>query len=169
MPSQVRIISQRNSAEWDQLVAGIITGGQVGTELPYGGITSEERADKVRQKIRTAARRADHGAKVYWKPCDKPGKCGFGADCTHHVYITLYDLEAARRYKSKSQKRRLAMRNIDLNIDGQILTITIKIDEQGAASASGKSAVVATTEGNVQLPGTDLKLGLNLYRRFKTR
>ena len=29
--------------------------------------------------------------------------------------------------------------------------------------ASGKSDILATTNGNVSIPGTDLKMGLNLY------
>lgn len=105
MPSQVRIISPRNSAEWDHLVRGLIDGGKLGQEQTYGGIASEERADTVRKKIRTAARKADVASKVFWKPCDQPGKCGFGADCTHHVYITLYSMDAGREYKAKQAQR----------------------------------------------------------------
>ena len=101
MPSQVRIISPKNSAEWDHLVRGLIQAGKLGQEQTYGGCTSEERADHVRRKIRTAARKQDVASRVFWKPCDKPGKCSFGADCTHHVYITLYDIEAGRQYKAK--------------------------------------------------------------------
>jgi hypothetical protein len=100
MPTQVRIISARNSAEWDRLVHGILTSGQLGKEQTYGGCTTQERADKVRRCIRTAARRQDVASKVYWRPCDTPGKCQFGADCTHHVYITLYEMEGARQYKA---------------------------------------------------------------------
>jgi hypothetical protein len=31
-------------------------------------------------------------------------------------------------------------------------------------SKTGKSDILATTAGNVAIPGTDLKLGLNIYR-----
>ncbi len=58
------------------------------------------------------------------------------------------------------------MRNVRFSSDGDTLTIVIKLDEQGQVSASGKSSVVASTDGNVPVPGTDLKLGLNLYRRM---
>lgn len=101
MPSQVRIISPKNSAEWDHLVRGLINDGKLGQEQIYGGCASEERADHVRRKIRTAARKQDVASKVFWKPCDKPGKCSFGADCTHHVYITLYPLADGQAYKVK--------------------------------------------------------------------
>lgn len=45
------------------------------------------------------------------------------------------------------------------------LIITINPEVKGRDSASGKSTVIASTEGNVSVPGTDLTLGLNLYRK----
>ena len=106
MPSQVRIISPKNSAEWDVLVRNLIDGGNLGQEQTYGGCKDEARADHVRRKIRTAARKQDVASKVFWKPCDKPGKCRFGPDCSHHVYITLFSMEAGREYKAKQAQRR---------------------------------------------------------------
>lgn len=97
MPSQVRIISPRNSREWDELVRA----APQGAEHTYGGVVTQERADRVRRCIRTAAKHLGLGAKVYWQPCRSPGKCPFGADCGWHVSYTLYDLDAAREYKSR--------------------------------------------------------------------
>ena len=103
MPSQVRIISRRNSPRWDDLVRG----AQLGVEHDYYGCASEDRADTVRKCIRTAARHQGHGSKVYYKPCPEPGACANGgADCTHHVYYTLYDLDDARAYKAKQSAQR---------------------------------------------------------------
>lgn len=62
------------------------------------------------------------------------------------------------------------MRNVNLAVKGNILTITCDISEKGQPSASGKTQVIATTQGNQPVPGTggksgvNLKLGLNLYR-----
>ena len=56
------------------------------------------------------------------------------------------------------------MTNINTTLNGNILTLTIDISKAGAPSASGKSIVIATTSGNAAVAGTDLKLGLNLYR-----
>lgn len=106
MPSQVRIISPRNSHEWDTRVAEWQQQFGYGSEQTYGGVTSEERADKVRRGIATAAKRAGHSARVYWNPCDQPGKCSFGADCTHHVKFTFYDPAAAREYKARQAQER---------------------------------------------------------------
>jgi len=49
--------------------------------------------------------------------------------------------------------------------DKGVLTITIDTKAEGTPSASGKSQVIASTRGNVVVPGTDgLKLGVNAYR-----
>ena len=59
----------------------------------------------------------------------------------------------------------LVGRNVtaEIGADG-IMVIRINTAALGVASASGKSAVIATTNGNVGVPGTDCKLGLNFYR-----
>lgn len=57
------------------------------------------------------------------------------------------------------------MRNVDLTVNEGVLTISIRLDTPGLASASGKTSVLATTEGNTVVPGTDLRLSLNLWRR----
>ncbi len=59
------------------------------------------------------------------------------------------------------------MYNIDMKVDNSTneLTITIDLSKQGNISKSGKSRVIASSHGNVEVPGTDLKLGFNLYRR----
>ena len=56
------------------------------------------------------------------------------------------------------------MQNVKIETQGTKLVITMDMTATGAKSASGKSTVVASTKGNVTVPGTDLKLGLNLYR-----
>lgn len=61
------------------------------------------------------------------------------------------------------------MRNVQANVTGQVLTITIQLDAPTSISSSGKSLVIASTEGNVSVPGRpDIKLGLNLYTPANT-
>ena len=63
------------------------------------------------------------------------------------------------------------MRNIELNVEHGKLLITVDLSQELGPSASGKSVMIATTEGNVDVPGApDVKFGLNVYRkkeRFK--
>lgn len=48
--------------------------------------------------------------------------------------------------------------------DGKAI-ITIELAHRGKPSSSGKSIMVATTGGNLTIPGTDVVLGLNAYVR----
>ena len=58
------------------------------------------------------------------------------------------------------------MQNIDMALEGRILTIKIDISKELGPSASGKTILVATTEGNKSLPGVDgMKIGVNVYKR----
>ncbi len=58
------------------------------------------------------------------------------------------------------------MKNIDLSIEGNILTIKVDISKDFGPSASGKSITIASTEGNKSLPGKeDIKIGLNIYKK----
>ena len=52
--------------------------------------------------------------------------------------------------------------------DKKKLTLIVDISGPGVVSKAGKSRVVASTRGNILIPGTDgLKLGLNLYRSIE--
>ena len=58
------------------------------------------------------------------------------------------------------------MTNIEMTVDGDILTIVVDLSKEIGPSSSGKSTIVATTRGNVDVPehpGT--KIGLNIYRK----
>lgn len=97
MPSQVRIIRERNSAQWDDLVADLVNRDALRQEHTYFGIANSGRADEVRRKIRTAAKRRGHASKVFWSECPDPGKCALGGDdCKFHVSYTLFTLDEGR-------------------------------------------------------------------------
>lgn len=56
------------------------------------------------------------------------------------------------------------MRNITQKLEGNILTLTIDLSKPGTASTSGKSNVIASTEGNVSVAGKpEVKMGINIY------
>ncbi len=56
------------------------------------------------------------------------------------------------------------MRNIEMTVDGNTLTITVDLSKNGTVSKSGKSHIVASTDGNVYVPGRTEKIGLNIYK-----
>ena len=57
------------------------------------------------------------------------------------------------------------MKNVEMKIDGDILTITVDLSKEFGPSASGKTIIIASTEGNVAVPNRDEKVGLNVYRK----
>ncbi|MDU9375710.1 hypothetical protein McpSp1_02890 [Methanocorpusculaceae archaeon Sp1] len=58
------------------------------------------------------------------------------------------------------------MKNVDMKLDGNILTIKVDISKEFGVSGSGKSIIIASTEGNQSIvPDHDVKIGLNVYRK----
>jgi len=57
------------------------------------------------------------------------------------------------------------MKNVEMTIEGTILTIKIDLSKEFGLSTSEKNIIIASTEGNVTVPNRDEKIGLNLYRK----
>jgi len=53
--------------------------------------------------------------------------------------------------------------NISIEVKGDKAIITIDLAHRAGLSSSGKSVIVASTGGNVPIPGTNVILGLNAY------
>jgi hypothetical protein len=57
------------------------------------------------------------------------------------------------------------MKNVEMQVEGTVLTIKVDLSKEFGPSKSGKTIIIATTEGNIQLPDhKDKKIGLNIYR-----
>jgi len=57
------------------------------------------------------------------------------------------------------------MKNVELSLDGTILTIRVDLSQTFGPSSSGKTTIIASTEGNVSVgPDREEKIGLNVYR-----
>lgn len=58
------------------------------------------------------------------------------------------------------------MKNIDMQVQGDILTVRVDLKKEFGPSASGKTTIIATTEGNVSVPEHEsIKIGINIYRK----
>jgi hypothetical protein len=57
------------------------------------------------------------------------------------------------------------MKNVEMKIEANILTITVDLTKEFGPSSSGKTIIIASTEGNVSVPERDEKVGLNVYRK----
>jgi len=58
------------------------------------------------------------------------------------------------------------MKNVEMSIDGNILTIKVDLSKEFGPSTSGKTTIIASSEGNKGVPGKeDVKIGLNVYKK----
>ena len=62
------------------------------------------------------------------------------------------------------QKGEKTMKNVEIKTEGTILTVKIDLSKNQGPSKTGKSILIASTEGNTAIsPG--LFMGLNVYRK----
>jgi len=58
------------------------------------------------------------------------------------------------------------MKNVEMEVVDNILTIKVDLTREFGPSSSGKTIIIATTEGNVTIPNhEDKKVGLNVYHK----
>ena len=57
------------------------------------------------------------------------------------------------------------MKNVDMTMEGNTLVIRIDCTQNFGMSSSGTSVIIASTEGNQDVPGAPgAKIGLNVYK-----
>jgi hypothetical protein len=56
------------------------------------------------------------------------------------------------------------MKNVEITVEGNTLIIKVDLSKEFGPSKSGKTIIVASTEGNASVPGRDENVGLNVYR-----
>lgn len=57
------------------------------------------------------------------------------------------------------------MKNVEMQLEGDILTIKVDLTKEFGPSSSGKTIIIASTEGNVPILDRAEKIGLNIYRK----
>ncbi|HUU01713.1 MAG TPA: hypothetical protein VM425_09750 [Myxococcota bacterium] len=60
------------------------------------------------------------------------------------------------------------MKNVEMQVSGRKLTITVDLGSEFGPSSSGKNIIIASTEGNQSVPGQEeqgVKIGLNIYKK----
>jgi hypothetical protein len=75
---------------------------------------------------------------------------------------------AAKKPKQKKPKQ-VKAKNADISVQGDKLIIKSDLSQDFGPSKSGKTTIVASTEGNKPLPGREEKIGLNIYRQETAR
>lgn len=58
------------------------------------------------------------------------------------------------------------MKNVEMKVEENILTIKVDLTQEFGPSSSGKTIIIASTEGNIAIPEKEnIKIGLNVYRK----
>jgi len=57
------------------------------------------------------------------------------------------------------------MKNVEMSVEGSVLTIRVDLSKEFGLSSTGKTIIIASTEGNVTIPDRQEKIGLNVYRK----
>ncbi|MDC8448367.1 MAG: hypothetical protein LV473_08410 [Nitrospira sp.] len=57
------------------------------------------------------------------------------------------------------------MKNVEMSVEGSMLTIKVDLSKEFGPSSTGKTIIIASTEGNVTIPNRQEKIGLNVYRK----
>lgn len=57
------------------------------------------------------------------------------------------------------------MKNVNIKLEDDLIIIIIDKTKDFGPSKTGKTTIIASTEGNQKVEGTDLILGLNCYRK----
>lgn len=59
------------------------------------------------------------------------------------------------------------MKNVNISIDNKkkVMTITVDLTQDHGPSASGKTTIIASTEGSQKVGYEDVVMGLNVYKK----
>lgn len=58
------------------------------------------------------------------------------------------------------------MKNVEMTVEANILTIKVDLTKEFGPSTSGKTIIIASTEGNQAVPSQEtIKIGLNVYKK----
>ncbi|MBF0551028.1 MAG: hypothetical protein HQK60_10875 [Deltaproteobacteria bacterium] len=57
------------------------------------------------------------------------------------------------------------MKNVEMTVVDNILTIKVDLTQEFGPSSSGKTIIIASTEGNAVIPEREEKVGLNVFKK----
>ena len=58
------------------------------------------------------------------------------------------------------------MKNVEMTVEGSTLMIKVDLTKDFGPSSTGKTMIIASTEGSVNVPNSEgIKIGLNVYKK----
>ncbi len=83
------------------------------------------------------------------------------------LFLGMIAYKYPEKKKVKPKKRR-EMQNIDITLDDNTVTLSIDTEKDFGPSSTGKSIIVASSRGNRLIEGTDVYVGINIFKKRKT-
>ncbi len=71
--------------------------------------------------------------------------------------------------RTASKSTKIRMKNVNMEIENGILKLVVDLSKEFGPSKSGKTTIIASTEGNKPIPGRQEKIGLNIYKQESSR
>lgn len=69
--------------------------------------------------------------------------------------------------KKSAKGRKKSFKNVDMDLKDRILTVKVDLSQEFGPSKSGKTIIIASSEGNQLVYGSEEKIGLNVYRKIE--
>jgi hypothetical protein len=82
---------------------------------------------------------------------------------TEKIGLNVYKQEG----KKSAMGRKKSFKNVEMDLQGRILTVTVDLSQEFGPSKSGKTIIIASSEGNQLVYGSEEKIGLNVYRKIE--
>ncbi|NHI94235.1 MAG: hypothetical protein EAX96_17215 [Candidatus Lokiarchaeota archaeon] len=95
----------------------------------------------------------------------KGGRRLKGTNLTLGMVVYKYPDELNKNIRPRRFRE---MQNVEIGIDGNIVTFTIDTTKEFGPSSTGKTIIVASSRGNGTIKGTNVIFGLNVYRSRKS-
>lgn len=58
------------------------------------------------------------------------------------------------------------MKNIDVTVQKNVMVIKVDLTKSFGPSKSGKTIIIASTEGNQKVEGSEAIMGINVYKKI---
>ena len=84
---------------------------------------------------------------------------------TSRVTSTACAIVFSLGVRTSNEEEDTIMKNVEMTVEGSMLTIQVDLSKEFGPSSSGKTIIIASTEGNVTIPNREEKVGLNVYRK----
>ncbi len=86
------------------------------------------------------------------------------------TYGSLWSNSENLSWTVKERKGKANLTNLEAKIVDDKLIITVDLKQRHGTSKSGKNAIIASTQGNVTLPGREeVVMGINIYTKAESK